>query len=640
MPALLIAPMLFAQSVVLVQGTSSTPNDSERKYAAAMTRNIDRWLNLMDIRHRVITDEQIDRTSLRDVNVALLGYNPQPGERELAELRAFVARGGRLLVFYSASAELAGILDMQLGPYLPPGAPGRWASIRFNQFAPPHMPMAVQQDSTNLRLPLPVQGHSRVIATWFSASGQQAEPAWVASEKGAWMSHVLLDDGDTANKKQMLLALIGHFDPSVWPTASRRFLDQCSRIGAFASFPAAVTALRGIGEPLGTRQHINRLLDQAERVYAEAAACHERGRYGECIDKCLSLRDLLTDAYGYAQTPAHDELRGVWDHSGLGLYPGDWNRTAEILKRNGFTDIFANTLWPWMMHFEGRALPASGGYKLYGDQVRQCIDAAHKQNMKVHAWKVCWKLDGAPAVFIDQMKRKGRLQQTDTGQTLTWLCPSDPANIQSELNGIQELAEHYPIDGIHLDYIRYKDAHTCFCTGCRSRFERDLGRKLARWPGDVLGGEGKNRYTQWRANQITLFVKRVDQVAAAINPNIKISAAVYGKYPQCADSIAQDWGNWLQKGYVDFVCPMNYTNNLAKFTEYTRNQIALPQAAGRIFPGIGVTAQESRLDAVEVIDQINALRREGAGGFVLFDLNHILEREILPVLSRGATADN
>jgi hypothetical protein len=56
-----------------------------------------------------------------------------------------------------------------------------------------------------------------------------------------------------------------------------------------------------------------------------------------------------------------------------------------------------------------------------------------------------------------------------------------------------------------------------------------------------------------------------------------------------------------------------------------------------VYPGIGATATESRLDTVQVMDQIVALRKEGAPGFALFDLNRVLEKEVLPILSLGLT---
>jgi hypothetical protein len=82
---------------------------------------------------------------------------------------------------------------------------------------------------------------------------------------------------------------------------------------------------------------------------------------------------------------------------------------------------------------------------------------------------------------------------------------------------------------------------------------------------------------------------------------------------------------------------MNYTEDLAKFTAWTREQTALPAGGARILPGIGATAAESHLDAVGVLNQISAARAAGAGGFVLFDLNRTLADDVLPFLSLSAT---
>jgi hypothetical protein len=58
-----------------------------------------------------------------------------------------------------------------------------------------------------------------------------------------------------------------------------------------------------------------------------------------------------------------------------------------------------------------------------------------------------------------------------------------------------------------------------------------------------------------------------------------------------------------------------------------------------VLPGIGVTAAESRLDPVQVIDQIQAVRRSGSPGFALFDLDTTLRAQVLPVLRLGVTAE-
>jgi hypothetical protein len=80
---------------------------------------------------------------------------------------------------------------------------------------------------------------------------------------------------------------------------------------------------------------------------------------------------------------------------------------------------------------------------------------------------------------------------------------------------------------------------------------------------------------------------------------------------------------------------MNYTEDLSNFKTLTGKEMALPGAPGHVFPGIGVTATESRLDPLETIAQIQAIRNAGASGFVLYCLGRTLEQETLPVLAGG-----
>ncbi len=82
---------------------------------------------------------------------------------------------------------------------------------------------------------------------------------------------------------------------------------------------------------------------------------------------------------------------------------------------------------------------------------------------------------------------------------------------------------------------------------------------------------------------------------------------------------------------------MNYTESSAEFASLVRKQVAQPNAAGRIIPGIGVTAAESRLDPAEVVRQIVLARQAGCPGFVLFDLTGTLRDETLPALRQGIT---
>ena len=329
----------------------------------------------------------------------------------------------------------------------------------------------------------------------------------------------------------------------------------------------------------------------------------------------------------------------MWDHHGTGWYPGKWDRTCDVLASHGITAIFPNMLWGGLAHYPSKVLPQSYTLRKFGDQLADCVESAHRRGLEVHAWKVCWNLTGAPAEFVARMQKENRVQVSAGGKKSAWLCPSHPANVQMALAAIEEVASGYEVDGIHLDYVRFPGSDYCYCDSCRAAFGAWLGKPPRGWPGSVQGrGALAPSFKKWRVQQISSFVKSAGERARAARPGIKVSAAVWGNYPACIQSVAQDWDSWLRKGYVDFVCPMNYTVDLSEFSTLTHAQLQLPAARGRVYPGIGVTADESQLRADQVIEQVSALRRLGARGFMLFDLSHTLRDETLPALSVGATA--
>ena len=176
-----------------------------------------------------------------------------------------------------------------------------------------------------------------------------------------------------------------------------------------------------------------------------------------------------------------------------------------------------------------------------------------------------------------------------------WYAPCDRPDLNDwVIETYQKLAKIPGLDGIHLDYVRYRgDAPV----------HRDHGHDPTM--------------------EVTNFVKRVrEEVINPINPNLYLSAALM---PPCEDTVkwyGQDYGQMAQ--YLDFLVPMIYrysfngdSNWIAKVTS-----IAVSRANGTPVV-VGVQNYDPDLDyqlisSAQLENDIKSAISNGATGYVIF----------------------
>jgi len=617
---------------LVIPNSADEPGDGEVKSALAAADRLAALLAELGLGSDAVDERSVAQGALGRRRVAVLAYNPRLADESIAALERFVLSGGKLLVCYCLPARLAGTLGFRRGSYHRQQRPGSFAEIRFDAADIPGLPAAVEQASWNIATAEPAGNNARVIARWFDDAGRPTgRAAMLLSDRGAYFSHLILSD-DRAGKRQMLSAVLGKLDSSLWRQMADAEMARVWKIGHCKDGKELRDhAAKFI--PLESPQ-----LDAASRAFQEAENLCRRRQYCEAIRQARKAHQLLTDAYLRLQLSPQREGRAVWNHSGTGAYPSDWRRSAKVLAESGFNMILPNMLWAGRAHYPSDVLPRSATFEKYGDQVKQCCEAAERYGLEVHVWKVNYNLSGAPGEFVEQFRRQGRLQKTAGGREYLWLCPSHPQNKKLELESMLEVARKYPVAGLHFDYIRYPGGDCCYCDGCRQRFEAHLGRKVENWPADCHSGRLKEQYGRWRCRQITDLVAAVHREGKRLRPELKISAAVFGSYPSCRRSVGQNWPEWIKAGYLDFVCPMDYTNSDLSFSNLVAAQMELVGGRIPVYPGIGATASRSGLSADRVVGQIHHARRLGAAGFTIFNFSPGTAETIIPGVGLGAGA--
>ncbi|MGD9874795.1 MAG: glycoside hydrolase family 10 protein [Kiritimatiellia bacterium] len=619
-----------ADEILIMKGTHTDP--AEQAAARRAAERLSDWLADLNLPHGIVAGDQIPAQA----RILILPYNPALTGGQRKSISSFIARGGKLMVFYSADSELARMMNLKLGAYASAANRGQWSSFAFSK---PHewlVPESVPQQSWNIRPVTPGAGRGEIIAEWRDAAGRPTgDPAWVFTDRGLWMTHILL--GDNPQKKQeMLLGLLGRLEPSIWARPAWMMLQRAGQIDSFRSLEEAIGVIGTAARKNGRKKEAEALLAETMQHYREAIGLYEKSAFPAVVASCKKMRDCLTRAYSCAQTPAANEFRGVWDQYVTAFYDGKWAETCRRLKEGGMTAVFPNVAKGGITRCRGNILPME--LKNGGDPFKEYIEHARAAGLEVHAWIICWNLDTAPPEFVEQMKKEGRLIIGADSKPRPWLNPAHEANRSMMAAFIREVVRNYGPDGIHLDYIRYPDANGSYDPVSRQLFEKQMKITVGRWPRDVMdGGPLRKSWRKWRADNLTALISRLHDEIRAENPRVRFSAAVYGNWPDCAESIGQDWGSWVDRRLVDFVCPMNYTSKPGAFHALLKKQMDIENAERRMYPGIGVSATESQLPPDLVIEQIGTARELKAPGFMLYQLDEVLADDVLPVLRLGTT---
>jgi uncharacterized lipoprotein YddW (UPF0748 family) len=585
--------------VFVIQAEDSVP-ENERPFAEAFAKRLSGWLQAAGIGHVRIAEKEWIALPPQQTRFAILPYNPRPGPAFLKSLDAVVKKGGKLLSCYNASPALASLMGLRLAPYKAAPAPVYWSNF---EFAPPVGPVGrVFQESPNLIPAYPDSPKASILAWWENAAGKRREePAWLASPAGYWMTHTL-ELEDAARKTRVLLEWIGESAPEAWEQAG---------MAALAGMEARLSPpLWEEGRALAARKEWKKLVDLAAST--QAALAFEKAA-------------LLPPA------PA-SETSAVWAQPGAGLMPADWPKVASQLHQGGIRRVYLSAIAFGRSHAESELWSKSEMAGFVSDPFGRTLKEARAAGLSVHAWVTCFNVAHAPPARLKAWSLAGRLIQTPQGE-IKWLSPAHPENRELLLESLAELALRYPVDGLHLDYVRYPDEGLDISPAARKGFESETGKTAAHWPQDVLpGGARHEEYRQYLVGTLNQFVQAAHARLRAVRTNLTLTAAVFPAYPYCRDGVLQDWQSWLEKGSVDAVCPMSYTANPAEFNAFLEAYKAMPGWGTRIYPGIGVASDTFPLPSLTVLDQVKMVREAGGAGVVFFLANREFLRDALPVL--------
>ncbi len=321
-------------------------------------------------------------------------------------------------------------------------------------------------------------------------------------------------------------------------------------------------------------------------------------------------------------------MRGVWvtnvDSRVLYTKQGILDCVA-LCKKSGINTIFmvvwnkGYTLYPSakMKEIFGKEIdPDLAGR----DPLKEMIEAAHAQNIKVYAWfEYGFAADyqgvgGHILATKPNWAAKNSVGNTVNKNGFNWMNALDPEVQDFMKSLVLETVKNYDIDGIQGD-----DRLPALPVEAGYN-KSNLDLYLASNNNIKPSGDADSNWMRWRVMLLNNFMKSLYASVKSAKSSVQVSMGP-SIYPFSYDQYLQDWPSWVSEGSVDNVCPQIYRYNIdaykAELAKITNGQVPKSKL-GIVAPGVLLKVGTYTPTDDFLRQMINANREAGYNGEVFF----------------------
>jgi uncharacterized lipoprotein YddW (UPF0748 family) len=356
-----------------------------------------------------------------------------------------------------------------------------------------------------------------------------------------------------------------------------------------------------------------------------------------------------------------DEVRALWVVRTTLTSPEKIRQLVSSAADNGFNTLIVQIRGRGDAYYNSRVEPRAIELKdqpASFDPLALTVTEAHKRGLKVHGWintNLLANLDALP-VQPDHVYNKHPewlAVPKPVAAELYNVSPRDPLYRQKivewskanrgELEGVytgpanpkvrdhiykiwMDVLKHYPVDGLHFDYVRFASPDFDYSRTSIEKFHKWLKPQLSSDERKQLKQALQtnplaapemfaSKFADFQRAQVTMLVERIYRAVKKRKPEALVSAAVFANDENAYTRRFQDWRRWLQMGILDVACPMAYSTDTAVFQKQIEVATTTAHNAQRkVWAGIGAY----RIPSESTVEKINVARALNAEGFILF----------------------
>ena len=254
------------------------------------------------------------------------------------------------------------------------------------------------------------------------------------------------------------------------------------------------------------------------------------------------------------------------------------------------------------------------GSELKYDPLQIIIDEAHSQGINVEAWMNPYRVsqDDDINILADSNIAK---QWYNSGSRNVYVSDKIHFNPASDevkqliIDGVNEIAENYAVDGIHFDDYFYPTTDT------------DIDE--SEYAEYLESTDNPQSLNDWRRENVSEMIRGVYSAIKAINPEIRFGISPQSKVSTDYSVLYADVEKWASEpGYCDYICPQIYFGFYNETQPFSRTAKEWNERATSVDLYVGLPLYK----AGEVDDYASADQDYARNEFI--ENNNIISRQI------------
>lgn len=380
------------------------------------------------------------------------------------------------------------------------------------------------------------------------------------------------------------------------------------------------------------------------------------------ITACILILILLLSAcrgVPAAEKPTKGEMSvGIWfTYSEIARmllsengFEAETLTAAEKCSELGITDAYIHVRSHCDSLFRSEYFPLKKEAENYPlDAFLFITDTFHSKGIRVHAWINPYRVSTA-STDIGSIASESPVSR--------WLSDGDPGNdsnvcvyngiylnpaaddtVKLITDGVREIIDKYPVDGIHIDDYFYPTASPEFDSEGYNAY--------------AAKAESPLPLDEWRRVNVNLMISRCHSAVKQSGKEITFSVSPAASIEKNRNELYADVEHWIKNGYVDVIIPQlyfgfAYADSKFRFEALLKEwkSVAETEPNVKLYIGLGFykTGTENENDGREWVEENDIIARQAqicfnddtASGVTLFSYSSVFSEEKPNVMQREA----